>query len=164
MYKPSNTHVNYRHGGENTESRGEDINENALFGRSVVGMIHDNNMVLSFPPPPPKNIFQNYTFSHKTITIIRRIITLRRRRVSARTERNGTQLLVPNINIKCRRVVFSYGLLGPSGCGKTTLLNIIVGKTELDSGDIMVNADKRENIGYMPQVRMSVRYFYNVVV
>lgn len=52
--------------------------------------------------------------------------------------------------------IYSYGLLGPSGCGKTTLLSIIVGKTEMDSGDIMVKADKLENIGYMPQVRISV--------
>jgi ABC-type multidrug transport system ATPase subunit/ABC-type multidrug transport system permease subunit len=44
-----------------------------------------------------------------------------------------------------------YGLLGPSGCGKTTLLSCIVGRSELDSGDIMVKAFKREDIGYMPQ-------------
>jgi len=44
-----------------------------------------------------------------------------------------------------------YGLLGPSGCGKTTLLSSIVGRSELDSGDIMVKAFKREDIGYMPQ-------------
>lgn len=54
--------------------------------------------------------------------------------------------------------VFSYGLLGPSGCGKTTLLSSIVGRSELDSGDIMVKAIKREDIGYMPQVRnLSIR-------
>ncbi|XP_026813048.1 ABC transporter G family member 23-like [Rhopalosiphum maidis] len=44
-----------------------------------------------------------------------------------------------------------YGLLGPSGCGKTTLLSCIVGRSELDSGEIMVKALKREDIGYMPQ-------------
>lgn len=49
---------------------------------------------------------------------------------------------------------YSYGLLGPSGCGKTTLLSSIVGRSELDSGDIMVKAFKREDIGYMPQVRI----------
>jgi len=46
--------------------------------------------------------------------------------------------------------------LGPSGCGKTTLLSCIVGRSELDSGEIMVKALKREDIGYMPQVRNSV--------
>lgn len=54
---------------------------------------------------------------------------------------------------------FSYGLLGPSGCGKTTLLSCIVGRNELDSGDIFVKATKRQDIGYMPQVKNSVHYF-----
>jgi ABC-type Fe3+/spermidine/putrescine transport system ATPase subunit len=49
--------------------------------------------------------------------------------------------------------------LGPSGCGKTTLLSCIVGRSELDSGEIMVKALKREDIGYMPQVRNLVHYF-----
>ncbi len=31
-------------------------------------------------------------------------------------------------------------LLGPSGCGKTTLLKIIAGLTELDSGDVILNS------------------------
>ncbi|XP_065216092.1 ABC transporter G family member 20-like isoform X2 [Planococcus citri] len=44
-----------------------------------------------------------------------------------------------------------YGLLGPSGCGKTTLLHCIVGRSELDSGEIKVKAKKKANIGYMPQ-------------
>ncbi|XP_050422557.1 ABC transporter G family member 23-like isoform X2 [Adelges cooleyi] len=44
-----------------------------------------------------------------------------------------------------------YGLLGPSGCGKTTLLSSIVGRTSLDSGEIILKATKREDIGYMPQ-------------
>uniref|UniRef100_A0A1B6DER0 ABC transporter domain-containing protein n=1 Tax=Clastoptera arizonana TaxID=38151 RepID=A0A1B6DER0_9HEMI len=44
-----------------------------------------------------------------------------------------------------------YGLLGPSGCGKTTLLSCIVGRSELDSGEIKVKAESKSNIGYMPQ-------------
>lgn len=47
---------------------------------------------------------------------------------------------------------FRYGLLGPSGCGKTTLLHCIVGRSELDSGEIQVKAKKKANVGYMPQV------------
>ncbi|KAL4131486.1 hypothetical protein QTP88_008794 [Uroleucon formosanum] len=56
---------------------------------------------------------------------------------------NGLNMTVPKGKI--------YGLLGPSGCGKTTLLSCIVGRSELDSGDIMVKAVTREDIGYMPQ-------------
>ncbi|RZF48692.1 hypothetical protein LSTR_LSTR011179 [Laodelphax striatellus] len=44
-----------------------------------------------------------------------------------------------------------YGLLGPSGCGKTTLLSCIVGRNELDSGEIKVKSCTRREIGYMPQ-------------
>ncbi|XP_039286121.1 ABC transporter G family member 23 [Nilaparvata lugens] len=44
-----------------------------------------------------------------------------------------------------------YGLLGPSGCGKTTLLSCIVGRNELDSGEITVKSCTRREIGYMPQ-------------
>lgn len=53
------------------------------------------------------------------------------------------------INFIC---VFSYGLLGPSGCGKTTLLSCMVGRCQLDAGDIQVKAKTKSNIGYMPQV------------
>jgi len=53
--------------------------------------------------------------------------------------------------------------LGPSGCGKTTLLSCIVGRSELDYGDIMVKASKREDIGYMPQVRISKHYFFEII-
>ncbi|VVC27807.1 ABC transporter-like,P-loop containing nucleoside triphosphate hydrolase,AAA+ ATPase domain,ABC [Cinara cedri] len=44
-----------------------------------------------------------------------------------------------------------YGLLGPSGCGKSTLFQCILGKTSLDSGDIELNAQRLNDIGYMPQ-------------
>ena len=53
-----------------------------------------------------------------------------------------------------------YGLLGPSGCGKTTLLQCIVGKQNLKSGEVMVFGGKPGSkisgvpgprVGYMPQ-------------
>nr|AIN44128.1 ABC protein subfamily ABCH [Laodelphax striatellus] len=44
-----------------------------------------------------------------------------------------------------------YGLLGPSGCGKTTLLRCLVGRCQLDSGDIYVKAKWRRKVGFMPQ-------------
>ncbi|XP_064595500.1 ABC transporter G family member 23-like [Liolophura sinensis] len=53
-----------------------------------------------------------------------------------------------------------YGLLGPSGCGKTTLLRCIIGRLNIDYGNIVVLGDtpgaKNHGIpgnmvGYMPQ-------------
>ncbi|XP_050499822.1 ABC transporter G family member 23-like isoform X1 [Diabrotica virgifera virgifera] len=53
-----------------------------------------------------------------------------------------------------------YGLLGASGCGKTTLLNTLVGRKKVDSGQIWVLNSKvgdkgssvqGNKIGYMPQ-------------
>ncbi|XP_075228584.1 ABC transporter G family member 23-like [Lycorma delicatula] len=55
----------------------------------------------------------------------------------------GLNMTVPENSI--------YGLLGPSGCGKTTLLSCIVGRNELDAGEIYVKARTKNNIGYMPQ-------------
>lgn len=53
-----------------------------------------------------------------------------------------------------------YGLLGPSGCGKTTFLSCLVGRQNLDSGEILVFGGKPgspdsgvpgHGVGYMPQ-------------
>jgi len=50
-----------------------------------------------------------------------------------------------------------YGLLGPSGCGKTTLVKIIVGILEADSGEayvlneLMPRLELMNQIGYMAQ-------------
>ncbi|CAF3580506.1 unnamed protein product [Rotaria sp. Silwood1] len=53
-----------------------------------------------------------------------------------------------------------YGLLGPSGCGKTTLLRCIVGRLELNRGEIIVLGKRPgsrghgvpgRSVGFMPQ-------------
>lgn len=53
-----------------------------------------------------------------------------------------------------------FGLLGPSGCGKTTLLQCIVGKQRLKSGEVVVFGGvpgskvagvPGPRVGYMPQ-------------
>ncbi|CAF2587733.1 unnamed protein product [Rotaria sp. Silwood2] len=53
-----------------------------------------------------------------------------------------------------------YGLLGPSGCGKTTLLRCLVGRLELNRGEIIVLGKRPgsrghgvpgRSVGFMPQ-------------
>jgi ABC-type multidrug transport system ATPase subunit len=55
----------------------------------------------------------------------------------------------------------SYGLLGPSGCGKTTLLRCILGRLEINDGEVQTLGNKPgtydhqvpgNRVGYMPQV------------
>nr|XP_018896019.1 PREDICTED: ABC transporter G family member 20-like [Bemisia tabaci] len=55
-----------------------------------------------------------------------------------------------------------FALLGPSGCGKTTLVNAIVGRSDLDAGSIFTSLKDLKEIGFMPQdislfTRLSVR-------
>lgn len=42
------------------------------------------------------------------------------------------------------------GLVGPNGCGKTTLLRILVGQEQADSGSVRMDCP-RHRIGYLPQ-------------
>ena len=53
-----------------------------------------------------------------------------------------------------------YGLLGPSGCGKTTLLRCVVGRLQLNDGEIIVYGKRPgsrghdipgRSVGFMPQ-------------
>lgn len=82
---------------------------------------------------------------------------------------DGLNMTVPKGSI--------YGLLGASGCGKTTLLNCIVGRKRLNSGEIWVlggtpgsrgSGVPGPRVGYMPQevalygeftIRETMHYF-----
>lgn len=48
-----------------------------------------------------------------------------------------------NLDIEDGEIV---SILGPSGCGKTTLLNLILGITEADSGKIIYNGEDMTNL------------------
>lgn len=48
-----------------------------------------------------------------------------------------------NLEIQDGEIV---SILGPSGCGKTTLLNLILGITDIDSGKILYNGEDLTNV------------------
>ena len=50
----------------------------------------------------------------------------------------GEKCILNNINISVKQGEF-LTLLGPSGCGKTTLLRMIAGFGQPDSGEILIN-------------------------
>lgn len=60
----------------------------------------------------------------------------------------GKKILFEKINLSINRGE-KIGLVGPNGAGKTTLFLIIMGKTELSSGNIHIYKNIR--IGYLPQ-------------
>jgi ABC transport system ATP-binding/permease protein len=62
----------------------------------------------------------------------------------------GGELLIDNFNLIIQRGD-RIGLLGPNGCGKTTLLNILLGKDQPDSGQ--VHSGTKLQLAYFDQVR-----------
>lgn len=55
-------------------------------------------------------------------------------------------LALDNINLNIRQGEFLC-ILGPSGCGKTTLLNIVAGLEQADSGRILVDNEQVDKAG-----------------
>lgn len=56
---------------------------------------------------------------------------------------DGVQVL-KDISLKVNDVEI-VSILGPSGCGKTTLLNLILGIVNADSGQILYNGEDLTN-------------------
>lgn len=77
--------------------------------------------------------------------------------ISYRFERDK-EFLFENLNVKIKKGS-TVGIIGPSGTGKTTLINLICGLLEIQSGKIEVDKvdikDKikswQKNIGFVPQ-------------
>ena len=57
----------------------------------------------------------------------------------------GSNVVLKDISlqIKTGEIV---SILGPSGCGKTTLLNVILGLTDLTSGEIFFDGENLSNV------------------
>lgn len=53
--------------------------------------------------------------------------------------------------------------MGPSGAGKSTLFNVLLGRTPICGGEILVNGKKKNlrnfvsNIGFVPQDDIMIR-------
>jgi spermidine/putrescine transport system ATP-binding protein len=66
------------------------------------------------------------------------------------SKRYGAHLAVDDLSLAVRRGSF-FSILGPSGCGKTTLLRLIAGFLEPDSGDVRIGG--RSMRGVLPNRR-----------
>lgn len=99
-----------------------------------------------------------------------------RRAVKKYGTKNNPYVILDNLNMTVPKGCI-YGLLGASGCGKTTLLNCIVGRKRLNSGELWVlggtpgsrgSGVPGPRVGYMPQeialygeftIRETLKYF-----
>jgi ABC-type Fe3+/spermidine/putrescine transport system ATPase subunit len=66
-------------------------------------------------------------------------------RVVNLTKRFGKVTALENINLEVHDQEY-FALLGPSGCGKTTLLRLIAGLIEADSGEIWIGDRRVDNV------------------
>ena len=57
----------------------------------------------------------------------------------------GNTTILENINLQIEKGEI-VSILGPSGCGKTTLLNMILGITDADSGTIEFDGEDMTNV------------------
>jgi spermidine/putrescine transport system ATP-binding protein len=73
----------------------------------------------------------------------------------------GAVVAVDDVTLDVRRGEF-FSLLGPSGCGKTSLLRIIGGFEDFDSGQLLL--DGRDMHGVPPYVRSTNMIFQNLAL
>src|SRR3989304_5244608 len=66
-------------------------------------------------------------------------------RVVNLTKKFGNIVALDNVNLEIRDKEY-FALLGPSGCGKTTLLRLIAGLIEPDSGEIYIGNKRVDNV------------------
>lgn len=66
-------------------------------------------------------------------------------RVVNLTKKFGNIVALDNVNLVIRDKEY-FSLLGPSGCGKTTLLRLIAGLIEPDSGEIYIGGKRVDNV------------------
>lgn len=73
-------------------------------------------------------------------------------------KRYGNNLAVDNVNLEIAEGEV-FGLLGPNGAGKTTIINMLLGLTKVDGGEIIIfgkrvngnREDVSKHIGIVPQ-------------
>ena len=73
--------------------------------------------------------------------------------VSSVSKSYGARILFENVSFAINKGD-RVALVGANGVGKTTLLNIILGLTEADSGKISLN--KGVKIGFLPQETIDI--------
>lgn len=73
----------------------------------------------------------------------------------------GDFTAVNNVSLKIEKGSF-FSILGPSGCGKTTLLRMIAGFDEPDSGDILIQGDSM--LGVPPNKRPANMVFQHLAL
>lgn len=70
----------------------------------------------------------------------------------------GKDTILKNVSLEIKKGEF-FSILGPSGCGKTTLLRMIAGFIYPDSGQIIVNGNRIDNLA--PEKRNVNTVFQN---
>lgn len=73
----------------------------------------------------------------------------------------GDFTAVDNVSLQIEKGSF-FSILGPSGCGKTTLLRMIAGFDEPDSGDILIRGDSM--LGVAPNKRPANMVFQHLAL